>query len=157
MAGYYQFVFGNSATSDITVKYSTDGSTWNNYSEPGWPPSPGNQGSVLSVQQNDEIFVWLSGPTGWSMGGALQVIIARANSAASGQIYSPFSSSVVWMNPAGSMDGTIWKASLGRIAQNPGQGQVNKFEITIAFNATLQGASGPTYFAEDPEMDVRGM
>ena len=61
------------------------------------------------------------------------------------------------MNPAGSMDGTIWKASLGRIAQNPGQGQVNKFEITIAFNATLQGASGPTYFAEDPEMDVRGM
>ena len=67
MAGYYQFVFGNSATSDITVKYSTDGSTWNNYSEPGWPPSPSNQGSVLSVQQNDEIFVWLSGPTGWSM------------------------------------------------------------------------------------------
>lgn len=109
MAGYYQFVFGNSATSDITAKYSIDGSNWTNDSEPGWPPSPSNQGSVLSVQQNDEIFVWLSGPSGWSIGGALQVIIARATSVASGQIYSPFNSSVVWMNPAGSMDGTTWK------------------------------------------------
>jgi hypothetical protein len=157
MAGYYQFGFGNSANSDITVQYSNDGSNWTTYSEPGWPPSPSNRGSVLNVGYNDEIFVWLSGPSGWSMGGALQVIIARANSAASGQAYSPFSSSVVWMNPPGSMDGTIWKASLGRIVSNPGQGQVNRFEITIAFNATLPGASGPAYFAEDPEMDVQGM
>lgn len=155
MAGYYQFAFSGSAPSDLTVKYSNDGTTWNNYVEPGWPPSPSNQGSVLTVQQNDEIFIWLSGPTGWSLAGQLQVIIARANSAASGQSYSPFNGTV-WMNPPGSLDGTIWKASLGKISRSPAQGQVNKFEITIAFNATLQGANGPNYFAEDPEMDVRG-
>ena len=54
------------------------------------------------------------------------------------------------------MDGTVWKASLGTVS-NPGSGRVNKFEITIAFNASLPGINGPTYFAEDPEMDVQGM
>jgi len=157
MAGYYRFTFGATQNSDMTVAYSTDGSSWTTYSEPGWPPSPQNQGSVLSVNPNDTVYIQLSGPTGWSLSGALQVIIARANSAASGQAYSPFGSGVVWMNPSGQMNGNVWQAALGQISLNPGRGQVNKFEITVAFNANLPNVTGPTYFSEDPEMDVEGM
>lgn len=157
MAGYYRFTFGSTQNSDITVSYSSDGSSWTPYSEPAWPPSPQNQGSVLSVNPNDTVYLQLVGPSGWSLSGELQVIIARANSAASGQAYSPFSSDVVWMNPQGQMTGNVWQASLGQIALNPGSGQANKFEITVAFNAALPNVSGASYFAEDPEMIVEGM
>lgn len=157
MAGYYRFSFGSTQNSDITVTYSTDGTTWTNYSEPGWPPSPQNQGSVLQVRYNDTVYIQLNGPTGWSLSGQVQVVISRANSANSGQPYSPFSGGVVWLNPVGGMNGTVWQASLGQVTNNPGPNLMNKFEITLGFNATLPNVSGPTYFSEDPEMDVLGM
>ena len=157
MAGYYRFTFGNSVNSDITVSYSTDNSNWTTYVEPGWPSNPQNRGSVLTVNPNDTVYVQLSGPTGWSLSGQLQVLISRANAAASGQAYSPFSSGVVWMNPQGNMNGNVWQASLGAVTLNPGRGVTNKFEITVAFNATLPNVSGPAYFSEDPEMDVEGI
>lgn len=158
MAGYYRFNFGSTRNSDITVSYATNqNGPFTPYSEPGWPPSGQNPGNVLKVNPNDEVFIQLQGPDNWVMAGQLQVVIARANSAASGQAYSPFASDVVWMNPAGTMTGNVWQASLGTIATNPGSGNVNKFEITIAFNATLPGVSGACYFAEDPEMQVDGM
>jgi hypothetical protein len=157
MAGYYRFTFGATQNSDMTVAYSTDGNNWTTYSEPGWPPSPQNRGSVLTVSPNDTVYIQLSGPNGWSLSGVLQVVIARANSAASGQAYSPFAGGVVWMNPTGQMNDNVWQASLGQISLNPGSGQTNKFEITVAFNASLPNVTGPSYFSEDPEMDVEGM
>lgn len=157
MAGYYRFTFGAATNSDITVSYSTDGGTWAAYSEPAWPPSPQNRGSVLQVSPNDAVYIQLSGPGGWSLNGQVQVVVARANSAASGQAYSPFAAGVVWLNPSGAMNGNLWQATLGEISTNPGRGQMQKFEITIAFNATLPNVNGPAYFSEDPEMDVQGM
>jgi hypothetical protein len=160
---YYKFTFTNSATSDLAVSFSNDGTNWSTYNEPAFPPSPQNRGNVLQVNYGDSVSVWLSGPAGWSLTGQLQVIIARANSAPSGQPYSPFSGGAVWMNPQGGWVDTsdnppyVWGASLGQVATNPGQGRTQNYEITIAFNAQLPGASGPTYFAEDPEMDVQGM
>jgi len=156
-SGYYRFTFGSSRNSDVSVSYSTDGTTWTTYSEPGWPPSNQNQGSVLQVNYDDTVYVQLMGPTGWSLTGVLQVVIARANSAASGQAYSPFGGGVVWMNPTGAMTGDVWQASLGQVALNPGAGKKGKFEITVAFNASLPGVDGACYFSEDPEMDVEGM
>ena len=108
---------------------------------------------------NDTVHIQLVGPSNWAMstGGQLQVVIARANRAASGQAYSPFGGSVVWMNPPGQMNGNVWQAALGTINLNPGPGKFNYFEITIAFSANLPNVTGPVYFAEDPEMDVDGM
>ena len=159
-AGYYQFTFGGSAGSDIAVAYSTAANgPWTAYAEPAWPPNNANRGSVLVVNPNDTVYLQLVGPANWAMstGGQLQVVIARANRAASGQAYSPFGGSVVWMNPPGQMNGNVWQAALGTINLNPGPGKFNYFEITIAFSANLPNVTGPVYFAEDPEMDVDGM
>ena len=156
MPGYYRFAFGNSVNSDLTVTYSTDGVNFIPYSEPAWPPNPSNPGSVLQVNTNDVVYVQLVGPNNWSLNGVLQLVVARANSAASGQAYSPFTG-FVWMNPPGSITNNIWQAQVGTVTLNPGKGVVNKFELTVAFNASLPGVTGPAYFSEDPEMDVTGI
>ena len=159
--GYYRFTFTDSASSDLTVEFSNDGSTWQAYNEPAWPPNASNRGNVLQVNYQDTVSIYLQGPVGWRLNGALQVIVARANSAPANQAYSPFVNSTVWMNPTGGWVDTndptpnIWGASLGQVTLNPGNGRAQQFEITIAFNAQLP--SGAAYFAEDPEMDVQGM
>jgi hypothetical protein len=157
MAGYYQFSFGSTPNSDLTVTYSNDGVNYQTYQEPAWPPNPGNRGSVLQVSPNDTIYIQLVGPSGWQLSGQVQVIASRANSAQSGQRYSPFGADDVWLNPVGSMNGTTWTGTLGDIDDNPGVGNINKYEITVAFNASLPGTNGPSYFSEDPEVDVSGM
>jgi hypothetical protein len=157
-AGYYRFNFGTTRNSDVTVSYSSSPTgPFTSYSEPAWPPNNQNRGSVLQVNYNDTVYIQLQGPTGWTLTGQVQVVITRANSAASGQAYSPFGGGEVWLNPPGTMTGNVWQASLGTIAANPGQGNNNKFEITIAFNANLPGVPGSSYFSEDPEMQVEGM
>ena len=155
--GYYRFSFGSARNSDISIAYSANqGGPFTPYTEPDWPPSPTKQGSILKANPNDTIYIQLQGPSGWSLSGQVQVIIARANDAASGQAYSPFSNDVVWMNPQGTMTDGIWQASLGSISTNPGNGVKNHFEITVAFNANLPNVTGACYFAEDPEMEVDG-
>ena len=157
MAGYYRFTFGTARNSDVSVSYSANANgPFTPYTEPAFPPSS-NKGSVLQVNPNDTVYIQLQGPAGWSLNGNVQVIIARANSAASGQAYSPFAQDIVWVNPGGTMTGNTWQAPLGPISLNPGRGQANQFELTIAFSANLPNVTGPVYFAEDPEMDVEGM
>jgi hypothetical protein len=156
---YYQFSFTDSTTSDLTIQFSNDGTNWSNYQEPGFPPTPSNRGNVLQVNYQDNVFIWLKGPAGWGLNGEVQVIVARANSAASGQNYSPFVNSTVWMHSAGGWldsNNLVWQVALGQVTLNPGRGKSQKYEITIAFNAQLPTA-GQTYFSEDPEMDVQGM
>jgi len=146
----YRFTVGASQNSDISVDYSTNGGvTWT-------PVSPGN---YLTVNPGDTLSVVLNGPSGWSINGNVPVIITRANAAASGQQYSPFQNGYVFYDVAagnGSWNGTMWTAQLSTVASNPGRGNRTKFEVTVAFNATLPGVNGNSYFSEDPELDVIG-
>ena len=159
---YYRFTFTDATNADLVTEFSTDAISWSTYREPAFPPSPQNRGNVLQANPGDSVFIWLSGPTGWRLNGQLQVIVARASSAGSGQAYSPFANGYVWMNPQGLWVDTddptpyIWGAGLGAVVANPGPGKKLQFEITIAFNAQLP-TSGSVYFSEDPEMDVQGM
>jgi hypothetical protein len=41
-------------------------------------------------------------------------------------------------------------------AANPGQGNFNRFEVTVAFAASPVGSTTQSWFSDDPEMDVQG-
>jgi hypothetical protein len=151
----YRFTFTDSTTSDITVDFTTDGNTWTPYQEPAFPPNASNRGQVLALAPGTTVYIYLKGPATWQpYDSNVWVILARANSAASGQAYSPLASGAVQVSTAlqqgTAFDSTVYYASLGALAQTRG-----KFEITIAFSANLS-QYGIAYFSEDPEMDVQG-
>jgi hypothetical protein len=149
--GIYRFTFGASPTSDIAVSYSTDGTNFTAY----------NGNNKLQLSANDTLQIDLQGPTGWSMGGPLQVIVSRANGAASRQNYSPFFNGWVWtqyLPQQGTFvdppNNTIWRSSPFNGAVQPGNGN-KKYELTIGFGVNLPGVlSQLVYFSVDPEMDI---
>ena len=146
--GYYRFTFADQTNADLSISYSNSASgPWTSYQPPA---------KTLKVNTGDTIYIQLAGPANWVLNGRVQVIISRSAGAASRQAYSPFSGSVVWMNPTGQNTNNVWQGMLGSAVANPGTGKSNGFEITVAFNAQLP-TSGQQYFAVDPEMDVQGM
>jgi hypothetical protein len=153
----YRFTFDNTAPHDLAADFTTDGNTWNQYQEPGFPPNPANKGQLLTLSPGaPNLYLYLKGPANWQpYDGKLWVILARASSAASGQAYSPLASGnvqvVADLQQGTNFDSTVWYVALGAVGRSRG-----KFEITIAFAANLQD-SGVVYFSEDPEMDVQGI
>jgi hypothetical protein len=108
------------------------------------------------------VYINLVGPTGWKASGTvLQVIVSQANSPGSAQGASPFVNNQVFFGGlTGTLqgDGVTMQYTLPSTIQasaNPGGGNYNRYELTIAF--TAQDASGNSYnFSDDPEMDVQG-
>jgi hypothetical protein len=144
--GYYRFNFGGSPTSDIVVYYSSSSTG------PFEKYNP-DMGQVLTAQNGDTIYVQLVGPDGSSINGNAQALVARAGWQ-SGQAYTPFDR--VWFTLAADSAAGVWQSQLGTVQVNPGPGQRNYFELTIAFSANLPGQATPAAFAEDPEMIVEG-
>jgi hypothetical protein len=85
--------------------------------------------------------------------------VSQADSPAQGQGFSPFTNSRVFYALTGTMlsDNQTMQFQLDSVpvAANPGQGNWNRYELTVAF--TAQDTSGNLYnFSDDPEMDVQG-
>jgi hypothetical protein len=164
---YYQFTLGFNPPSITTQFQQSGSSTWQNYVEPnyssnsnrsGGPGGPG-QGNYLVVSQNDNVFINLVGPSGWTWppDTLLQVIISPANSPNSGQGFTPFT--FLFNSLSGSMlaDNVTMQFPLpSTIQATPGKGNWFRYEITIAFRACAPGSTTPVYFSDDPEMDVMG-
>jgi hypothetical protein len=154
--GYYRFTYGATATADITVKYSTDGTTWTNYNPPN---------NVLQVNPNDSVTIQLqapdAGPNSTYTVSNVNVIVSRAANlpAATGQAYTPFDRLFfVPSNLNGTQSQGLWSASLGQVSSNnPGQGRAFRYELTMFFSALSSSPNSTTLnFAIDPEMDVEG-
>ncbi|MDX1981433.1 MAG: hypothetical protein SFV51_14290 [Bryobacteraceae bacterium] len=146
--GYYQFTYGSTATTGISIAYSNDGTNWTPYN----PSSNPNQNQVLQVNNGDNVQLNFVGPSGWSVTGNVTVIVARALQlpANQAQAYSPFSDGVLLTRASSNNQASLGAASVN----NPGQGVMNKYELTVAFSVT--NGSSTLSFAEDPEMDVEG-
>jgi hypothetical protein len=151
----YRFTFTSDTNSDLTVDFSSDGGQT-------YTPYPKH---YLKMNPGDSLSVVLQGPVGWTFpsGSVVQNIISRANGSPSKQAYSPFANGAVYLPVAASAgvsstggSSTIWTGSVGTVVQNPGKGNRNKFELTIAFAVILSGQTTPEYFADDPEMEVEG-
>lgn len=147
-AGIYRFTFTANANSDISIDYSTNGGA-------SFNPVTGNQ--KLQLNSGDTLQIALQGPTGWTMPGDLQVIVARANNSNSGQNYSPFVNGFVYLpvtSANGSMNGATWTSPvLGNSIQAGNGGK--KYEVTVAFPAQFTSNGPINYFAVDPEMDIQ--
>ena len=163
----YQFTFSFNPPA-IATAFQQAGQAWQNYVEPNFAnganrsggPGGQGQGNYLVVNQNDNIFINLVGPSGWTWPAEtnLQVILSPANSPSSGQGFSPFD--YVYTPLSGNMlaDNVTMQFQLPFAVQAaPGRGNYFRYEITIAFRACPPGSSTtPVYFSDDPEMDVMG-
>jgi hypothetical protein len=171
---YYQFAFDFGSPNLVTSFQTQGASSWSAYQEPnftrGQPrtggPNPGNPngpaGNYLVANAGDSVFINLKGPAGWAVpsGSALQVIVSQANSPGHGQGSTPFANGWVYYELTGTMqtDGVTMQYQLPSAIQasaNPGQGNFNRYELTVAF-AAKDGSNNVYYFADDPEMDVQG-
>jgi hypothetical protein len=172
---YYQFAFNFNAPAVATSFQTQGAANWTPYQQPnytngqirtGGPNNPTNpngpSGNYLVANVGDTVYINLVGPTGWKAGGTvLQVIVSQANSPGSAQGASPFVNNQVFFGGlTGTLqgDGVTMQYTLPSTIQasaNPGGGNYNRYELTIAF--TAQDASGNSYnFSDDPEMDVQG-
>jgi hypothetical protein len=171
---YYQFAFTFSSPNLVTSFQTQGASSWSSYNEPNFTrgqlrtggPNPNNpngpSGNYLAVNTGDTILINLMGPAGWTMppNSALQVIVSQANSPGSGQGATPFANGYVYYELTGTMqgDGVTMQFQLPSAIQasaNPGHGNYNRYELTVAF-AAQDGNGNIYYFADDPEMDVQG-
>jgi len=171
---YYQFAFTFSPQS-LTTSFQTQGaSSWTQYQEPnfsrGQPRSGGPNhnnpngpaGNYLVASSGDTVFIKLIGPSGWQMApqSKLMVIVSQANWPGQSQGYSPFSNNYVFY-PLDAVGGYQSDGSLNfqldtvQPSANPGNGNFNRYELTVAF-AAQDGSGNLYYFADDPEMDVQG-
>jgi hypothetical protein len=181
----YQFAFSFSPQSLTTSFQQSGGSWQTfqepNYNRgvvrAGGPNNPNNpngpNGNYLVVSAGDTILINLQGPApsngqpSWSLlsGSIVQVIISQANSPGGSQGFSPFSGGTVYYPLNTSQFPGTWLSdnqtyqfqlpSQIPSTANPGQGNYNRYEITIAFAAN--DSSGTTYYySDDPEMDVQG-
>ena len=164
---YYQFTLSFNPPAVTTQFQQSGNSSWQNYVEPnfasnsnrsGGPGGPG-QGNYLVVNQNDNVYINLVGPSGWSWppNTLLQVIVSPANSPNPGQGFTPFT--FLYNALSGTMlaDTVTMQFLLPSTIQAvPGKGNWFRYEITIAFRACAPGSSTPVYFSDDPEMDVMG-
>ena len=91
------------------------------------------------------------------------MIVSQANSPGQSQGLTPFANGYVYyaLPMAGGTllpDGVTRQFQIPGTIQpsaNPGQGNFNRYELTVAFSAN--DASGNTYYySDDPEMDVQG-
>jgi hypothetical protein len=172
---YYQFAFDFNSPNLVTTFQTQGASSWSAYNEPNFTrgqlrtggPNPGNPnspaGNYLAVGTGDSVFLNLKGPAGWTVpsGSALQVIVSQANSPGSQQGATPFGNGYTYYPLTGGTllpDGVTMQYQIPSTIQasaNPGAGNYNRYELTIAFAA--QDASGNLYYyADDPEMDVQG-
>jgi hypothetical protein len=171
---YYQFAFDFSSSNLVTTFQTQGASSWSAYQEPNFTrgqvrtggPNPGNpngpSGNYLAVNAGDTVFINLKGPAGWTVpaNSFLQVIVSQANSPGNGQGPTPFANSYVYYALSGVMqgDGVTMQYQLPSVIQsgaNPGQGNYNRYELTIAF-AAADANGNVHYYADDPEMDVQG-
>ena len=171
---YYQFAFNFTSPTVVTSFQTGGASAWTSYQEPNFTrgqmrsggPNPGNPngpaGNYLVVTAGDAIFINVVGPAGWTVpsGSSLQLIVSQANSPGNGQGNTPFGNNYVYYELTGTMqtDGVTMQYQIPSTIQpgaNPGRGNYNRYELTVAFAAADQSGN-VHYFADDPEMDVQG-
>jgi len=174
---YYQFAFNFGSPTLVTTFQTQGASSWSAYQEPnftrgvirsGGPNSNnpnGPAGNYLVASSGDSIYINVQGPTGWALvpNSVLNVIVSQANSPGQGQGLTPFANGYTFY-PLPMAGGTLLPDGVTRqfsipspiqSSANPGQGNFNRYEITVAFSAN--DANGNTYyFSDDPEMDVQG-
>ena len=162
----YQFTLSFNPPA-VTTQFQQAGQSWQTYVEPNYSngnnrsggPGGQGQGNYLVVNPNDNIFINLVGPSGWTWPAdtLLQVIISPANSPNSGQGFTPFTFLYNALSGTMMTDTVTMQFQLpSTIQASPGKGNYFRYEITIAFRACAPGSTTPVYFSDDPEMDVMG-
>jgi hypothetical protein len=181
----YQFAFAFTTPPTLATSFQQSGSSFQNYQEPnyshgsvrtGGPNNNNNpngpSGNYLVVSVGDNLLINIQGPPpvggqcSWQLpaGTAVQIIISQANSPGNSQGFSPFPGGAVYYNvPTASWqllsDNQTLQYQLPSAipsAANPGQGNFNRFEVTVAFAASPVGSTTQSWFSDDPEMDVQG-
>jgi hypothetical protein len=147
--GVYRFTFSAAAIPEIAISYSTDGINFTRYD---------GRSNKLQLRTNDTLQIDLAGPAGWSLEGPLSIIVSRANGAPSRQNYSPFTGGEVrqrFSESEGSiLPNSVWRSPNFQGSVEPNNGN-NKYEVTIAFGATIPNVNGTVLLADHPEMSIR--
>jgi hypothetical protein len=144
--GIYRFTFTSEKDSDIAVDWSNDGgSTFRSIQ--------GN--NHLKLNASDHFQVALRGPLNWTMSETLELIVARSGRASAGQNYTPFHE-VRFEYPVGDMttssEGSLTTRTSPSMGPIPSTAKGHRYEVIIAFTATMNGVR--QFFSFDPEMEI---